>query len=271
MLSQSGQEETVYLDAVVLLAEAASITKERLYASFSDPLPEQIFRRFEGFLRQRLSGVPVSYIRNKKEFYSREFYVDHRVLVPRPDTEIIVEETIRLGKMFEPPVSILDLCTGSGCIAVTLAAEAEYPAHITGADISGEAGEVFLRNSRDLLGRELPFIQTDLFDAIPGSFDIICSNPPYLTDAEIKKFREIGWPEPETALAGGEDGLYIVRKIVKKSVEHLKQNGYLLIEASPEQMEQISAQLQKGGFADIRRIKDFGQRERVISARWVYG
>jgi len=282
LLTGSGAE-TPYLDAVVLLAEAIGITKEKLFASFTDPIPLEAADKYREYLQKRSEGFPVSYIRKKKEFYGRNFHVDNRVLVPRPDTEIMIDSVMEIlnTRITERPVNrnergitLLDLCTGSGCIALTIAAECReqnIPMIITASDISAEAGEVFSINSKAILGRELPFTRSDLFKSIKGTFDIIVSNPPYLTTEDIDRFREMNWPEPETALFGGGDGLDIIREIIEKSVEYLNINGYLLLEASPVQMNAIDAMLIKEGFADTRRILDLGNRNRIIIARYQHG
>lgn len=265
--------ETPYLDATVLLAETLGMGKEKLFASFSDLLPESSFEAFQQALDKRISGFPVSYIRHKKEFFGRIFYVDDRVLVPRPDTEIIVESVLALTGGFDRP-RILDLCTGSGCIAVTVACECGILGReisLTGSDISKGAGAVFRQNALTLYGRKIPFIRSDLFESIEGKFDIIVSNPPYLTEMEMEGFRTMGWPEPELALNGGNDGLDCIRRIIKKSVEYLERNGYLLLEASPDQMNAVASLLQKEDFADIHLIKDLGNRNRVIQARYGNG
>ncbi len=265
--------ETPYLDASVLLAEAMGVEKEKLFACFTDPLPEEIFNRYKGYLEKRTAGQPVSYIRRKKEFYGRMFYVDERVLVPRPDTETIIDAALELCGTFSRP-RILDLCTGSGCIAVTMACECESlgrEVSITASDISPEAGEVFRKNAAAVYGKEIPFVQSDLFASIEGPFDLVLSNPPYLTDNEIKAFREKKWPEPEISLHGGPDGLDIIRRIVKKSMEYLEQNGYLLLEAAPDQMTELASIVQKEGFADIHLIRDLGNRNRIVKARYGNG
>lgn len=261
--------ETPYLDASVLLSEAMGVEKEKLFACFTDPLPEELFNRYAGYLEKRTAGQPVSYIRRKKEFYGRMFYVDERVLVPRPDTETMIDAALELCGSFYRP-RILDLCTGSGCIAVTMACECEalgIEASVTASDISPEAGEVFRKNAAAIYGREIPFIQSDLFASVEGPFDLILSNPPYCTDNEITAFREKKWPEPEISLHGGMDGLDIIRRIVKKSMEYLQQNGYLLLEAAPDQMTELASIVQKEGFADIHLIRDLGNRNRILKAR----
>jgi len=161
-----GEVETPLLDATVLLSEALGVSKERLLASLPDPLPEEPYRRFRGFLDRRLSGHPVSYIRGRKEFYSLEFLVDERVLVPRPETELLVEEALRLlpdgpprGRGFR----VHDACTGSGCVAIAL--KHSLPElEVSASDLSRGALAVARANARRLLapGAGLRFYRTDL-------------------------------------------------------------------------------------------------------------
>lgn len=265
--------ESPYLDAVVLLSEAAGISKEKVYASFFEPIKGEIFSVYTAFLDRRAAGYPVSYILNRKEFFGREFFVDPRVLVPRPDTETVVEAALaacvrkQRRARTAKPISVLDLCCGSGCIAVTIAAECRnlgLSVDVTGSDISPAAGEVFALNCRRLLGKELFFIRSDLFENINSTFDLIVSNPPYLTGNDMEKLRQRRWPEPEIALYGGGTGLELIEGIIKKGIEYLNQNGYLLLEAAPDQMDEIESLMEKKGFRHIFRRKDLGNRERVI-------
>ena len=261
--------ETPFLDATVLLAEAMEMDKTKLFACFTDPVPEEPYKRFQTFLEQRLAGWPVSYIRRKKEFYGRTFYVDQRVLVPRPDTETMIDAALDVCREFPCP-RILDLCSGSGCIAVTMACECAahgIAVSVTASDISPDACEIGQKNAAAIYGKEIPFIQSDLFASLEGPFDLILSNPPYLAENEIEGFRKMQWPEPELALNGGPDGLNIVKQIIQKSVEYLARNGYLLLEAAPDQMDVITALMQKEDFADIQLIKDLGNQNRIIKAR----
>jgi release factor glutamine methyltransferase len=126
-------------------------------------------------------------------------------------------------------------------------------------------------NSESILHRKLPFYLGDLFEPVEGKFDIIVSNPPYLEQADMDRFREINWPEPELALFGGKNGLEIIGRLIKKSVAYLNRNGYLLLEAAPFQMDAIGSMLEKENFSSIRRIGDLGGRERVIVSRFCYG
>ncbi|MDC7124010.1 MAG: peptide chain release factor N(5)-glutamine methyltransferase [Spirochaetales bacterium] len=253
--------DTPLLDASVLLTHAAEITKEKLFASYPDFVPVEVQNKFEKMLKKRLSGQPVSYIRNVKEFYGRDFYVDNSVLVPRPDTETIIEKTLSLTS--DKNNRILDLCTGSGCIGITLKLE-KPELEVTVSDISKEALNVAQKNAKTLEA-DINFVNGSLFDKIEGFFDIIVTNPPYVKSSETQHMLDSGWPEPKIALDGGEDGLDLIREIIRSSLNHLNDNGYLLIEAGQDQAEKISELLSKAGFHNIEITKDIEGRNRVTS------
>ncbi len=258
--------ETPVLDATVLLAEALEVSKERLLASFPDTVDEGGYRRYRRLLDLRCSGRPVSYIRKKKEFYSLEFYVDERVLVPRPDTETLVDEALDLIRENPGTVRCHDLCTGSGCLAITLKA-CRPDSEISASDISPEAEEVFRINCENILGFQIPFYVSDLLVDVPDRFDLIAANPPYLTDREVENLKKIGWPEPALALKGGPEGLSIARRLIRQAPEKLSDRGALILEASPGQIKSLTALLEEAGFREIAVRKDLAGRERVIRAR----
>jgi release factor glutamine methyltransferase len=281
------------LDASLLLAKALGIDRARLLLLDRDALPEEAGRRFEGFLERRLGGECTAYILGHKEFRGLDFLVNPAVLVPRPDTETLVEaalEAIRrrsaktaaetpAGKPAETPTRprILDLCTGSGAVAIAL--KHESPGlELWAADISGRALETAKTNAARLLGVESPagteepghggirFVESDLFARIPGRFHLIVSNPPYIPGGEIETLAPEVRREPRLALDGGRDGLDLIRPLVAEAPEHLYPGGGLLIEADPRQMAALSLLLEKNGFKDIQIYRDLAGRERVIGA-----
>jgi release factor glutamine methyltransferase len=256
--------DTPFLDASVLLAFAAELTREQLFARYPEQLPPGILDKFTTLIGKRLKGLPVSYIRNQKEFYGRDFYVDARVLVPRPDTECIIDKTLELTTGREN-LKVLDLCTGSGCIAITLKLE-DSRLKVTASDISADALDVAEANA-EYLDADINFIKSDLFSSISGNFEIIVTNPPYVCSSETDGMVQSGWPEPVLALDGGGDGLDLIREIVVNSLNYLSNNGYLLIEAGPEQAETIRALMQEAGFRDIEITTDLAGRNRITSGR----
>lgn len=267
---------TPFLDSLILLAEAAKTDKEHLLASYPDQLTPEIEQTFFRYLEERLQGIPVSYIRGKKEFYGQEFLVDRRVLVPRPETELLVDLVLNhlsTKKERDPgrngsPLRIHDACTGSGAIAISLALglrEDNVPAEISASDISSEAGEIFEENCIRLLGNTLSFVQSDLLTGVAGQYDAITANPPYLTDGTVIRMKEAGWPEPASALKGGIDGLDPYRKLAPQIANHLNGGGTCFLEADPQQMPAIGKLLENSGFSDITFHPDLTGRERAIS------
>lgn len=260
------QIDTPFLDTVVLLAYALSIPKEKLYASYPEQLPEKSFNIFRELLEKRLSGLPVSYIRKKKEFFGMEFYVDERVLVPRPETETLVETALEILSQKPWMLKMHDVCTGTGCIAITVK-KSIGDIHISASDISPDAERVFKLNCRNILGEVLPFYKSDLLTEVPGSFDMIIANPPYLSKGEISDMKNAGWPEPEIALFGGEEGYELSERLIRQVVDYLNEDGYLLIEASASQMPVLESIFKQTGYYDIEIKKDLAGRDRVIAGR----
>jgi release factor glutamine methyltransferase len=276
--------DTPFLDASLLLAHAAGITREKLLASYPEELPTSIVQQFHEYIEKRLSGYPVSYIRHKKEFFGLPFYVDERVLVPRPETESLVELVLEqtsgpscgetsaaalpkgkdTGTGGDGGPEILDLGTGSGCIAITL--KYLHPElQVTAADVSSAALEVCALNSRHLLTEDLPMVESDLFSSIRGEFDIIVSNPPYLTEKEVRNMEEKHWPEPRAALAGGPDGLDLVRRLIGEGFFYLKKGGRMYIEVGIEQISAAKALFLEKGSKNVTSYCDLSGRDRVVS------
>jgi release factor glutamine methyltransferase len=254
--------DTPSLDANLLLGEALRVSQEALIASYPDDLEPAAYDHFQELLRRRGEGVPVSYLRRRKEFWGLEFVVDERVLVPRPDTETLVEEASAILAA-RPARRILDLCTGSGCLAITL--QHLFPqAQVEAADISRDALDVCELNAVALLGRPLFVIQSDLFEHIEGEFDLIVSNSPYLTDDETRSMKQSGWPEPALALAGGLDGTDLLVRIVGQALRYLTPGGSLVLEADPEQMKKVADCLARCGYINIGTRRDLGGRERAL-------
>jgi len=258
--------QTPLLDAVVLLGHAAGMTKEKLLAALPEEADPAAAERFQAFVDLRCSGVPVSYIRRVKEFYGLEFYVDERVLVPRPDTEVLVEKVLQVVRAEPGLRRVLDVCTGSGCIAVSLK-HAAPELELSASDISADALEVAALNARRILGSRLPSFASDLLDSVPGSFDLIASNPPYLRDDEMEGLRKLGWREPELALAGGRDGTALAQRLIRDAPSRLSPGGWLMLEAAPQQINKLYAFMDQAGFRTIEVEKDLAGSSRVIAGR----
>ena len=261
--------ETPYLDACVILASVLGSTREKLLASFSDTLGAADYEAFMKGVEERAAGSPVAYITHHQEFYALDFYVDSRVLVPRADTEILVETALGF---IGPGSRVLDLCTGSGCIAIAIK-HAVPEARVEASDISDGALAVFRRNAETLLSGQLKgqvsgqmvTYKSDLLNSISGKYDVIVSNPPYLTRSETARMENASWPEPKLALDGGEDGLDFIRRIIVDATGHLLPVGRLLFEADPAQMDAIKIEFEKYKYNDIIIRKDLAGRDRVIA------
>ncbi len=256
--------ETPQLDASLLLAEALGVGgREQLLARLPDGVDEAALGRYRDLLARRAQGAPVSYIRGRKEFYSLEFAVGPGVLVPRPETELLVERALALAA---PCARLHDACSGSGCVAVAVS-RARPDLDVSASDVSTEAAAFFGINCRRLLGRSLHFVLSDLLGSVTGPFDLITANPPYLRDAEVRAMKARGWPEPALALAGGPDGLSVARRLLPQARSRLAAGGWLLLEADPWQMDALEGSLLEQGFGDPRRLRDLAGAERVIEAR----
>jgi release factor glutamine methyltransferase len=285
------------LDASLLLAEVLGMSRSSLTVAAPDPLTEESFVAFGELINRRLDGECVAYILGRKEFYGLEFLVNPGVLVPRPETETLVEivKEIACGAIGggccsehhdasglhsdtsnnTPPVPIvrvLDLCTGSGAVAIALKHERpEWEVWAT--DISAEALETAKTNAARLLPPEsITFYQGDLYESLHCSlliphFSFVITNPPYVPTAEIAGLSPEVRGEPALALDGGGDGLDVIRKIIAKAPEFLRPGGMLLLEADPRQMEKIAGLFEENGFTEIKTYNDLSGRERVIGGR----
>lgn len=259
--------ETPKLDSDILLGFILKKSRANLLASYMDSVTPDETNKYLQLLEKRAMGYPVAYILNEKEFYGLTFYVEDGVLTPRPDTEILVETAINLITKFELN-NVLDMCTGTGCIAITI--KNEIPKiNVTAADISPISKRVFEINNAKITNNSVNFIQSNLFTKLNNDkFDIIVTNPPYLTKKETEERVNEGWKEPVLALDGGDDGLDLIREIIQEAPKHLTNNGWLLIEADPGQMENMRSLMYKQSFKDINLYQDLVGLNRIIVGRY---
>ena len=258
LFAASGIDES---DAEWLISVSCSVPRSELETSEQLLLPSKV-RQLDALAGQRLNGKPLWYILGTTEFYGYEIQVDSRVLIPRPETEMLAELAI---KSAEEGDSILDLCTGSGCIAVAIAKEAkDKNVTVDGADISADALQVAAENSRRNEA-DIRWIESDLFEKIEGQYNIIVCNPPYIKHSDLAGLqREIRAFEPMTALDGGEDGLDFYRRLAKEAPEHLKPGGSLLMECGAGQAQEIVRLFDRFEYTMISR--DLEGIERFVRA-----
>lgn len=268
-LRQKGSE-SARLDTEVLLAHALGCKRIDLYARHGEEAPEPGRQRFRELVRQRVEGCPVAYLVGRKEFFSLEFTVNRSVLIPRPDTECLVVECLRLAKPMTEP-AILDVGTGSGCIAIAVAKH-HKTARVLAVDLSAEAISVASSNAdKHGVAERVRFVQGDLLGPIPPGerFDFILSNPPYIPHDEITKLAPgVRDYEPHSALDGGVDGFAVFERFIAAAPAYLKPGGYMLIEiGSPQEKEARERFARHEGYELDKTVHDGSGHPRVLMAR----
>lgn len=252
--------DTARLDAWYLLEHVCHITRQYFYLHDGEELKDEECQEYELAIRKRAERVPLQYITGEQEFMGMTFKVNPSVLIPRQDTEVLVEEILKLCK---PDARVLDLCTGSGCIIISMVRNLPRIEAYAG-DISRQAINVAKENAK-LNQTAVVFERSNLFEAFSGKFDVIVSNPPYIPSAEIPKLMpEVRDFEPHEALDGEEDGLFFYRKIVAGSVEYLAEGGILCMEIGCEQGAAVSEMMKHFGFLDVTVVKDLAGLDRVV-------
>ena len=273
------------LDANILLCHFLNLSKTALICNDSRILKETELDTIQQGIEKRLSGLPVAYITNHKEFFGYDFYVDQNVLIPKPDTELLVEQALlAVDKAFvtapekKADYKIADVCTGSGCIAIsvlkTLFQKYGSSIKVAASDISKAALAVAEKNANRLLSKEerqnISFYQGDLFQAFSSSenqkFDMILSNPPYVPTNLTEELLSDGRSEPRLALDGDSDGLGIIRRLVEEAKNHLKKGGVFFLEAGEYNVEEAGKCLLNAGFTDIFIHKDLAGLLRLVEA-----
>lgn len=248
-------------DAWLLLTYVCKIDHTFYYVHMQDEISEEMYMEYENVIRKRAQHVPLQYITGEQEFFGMSFYVNPNVLIPRQDTETLVEEALRYAK---PGMSIMDMCTGSGCILLSIMKNVPG-LQGTGFDISRNALNVAKENAKRN-NIDAFFEKSDLFENVTETYDMIVSNPPYIPTAEIMNLMpEVAEYEPVQALDGMEDGLYFYRKIVMEAKHHLKDGGRLIFEIGYDQGAAVSSMMQYAGFKEVKVIKDLAHQDRVVT------
>jgi release factor glutamine methyltransferase len=269
-LSQRGVNDSPRLDAELLLSRAIGLDRVQLIVDAQRPLQAEELARYRELLVRRRRFEPVAYILGEREFYGLRFSVNRHVLIPRPDTETLVKVSLErtLGRNMHGRA--LDVCTGSGCVAIAFAKE-RPTWQVTGTDISAPALEVARHNALRLgTVWNLDFKLSDLLANIEAEprFDLIMANPPYVPDAELLTLSpDIRNHEPAAALCGGPDGLSLLRRLVKAAPGLLAPGGVLAVEVGAGQAPRVAKGLNAYGFSDVQQDRDYGEIERVVSGR----
>jgi release factor glutamine methyltransferase len=262
--------ESPRLESELLLGLALGKSRIELITQSEHVPSDTELAQFRELLRRRRLHEPTAYLIGQREFYGLDMQVDRRVLIPRPDTETLVEVALQRSQHLYAHGHALDLCTGSGCVALAFA-HRRSGWSVTGSDISQEALQVAERNALRLgkiLG--MTWVQSDLFESLPQQkFDLITANPPYIPSAEVLQLHPtIREFEPQMALDGGEDGLKFTRPIVERAPAWLQPGGALAVEIGCDQGPVVEALFREVGFCDTLIHKDYGARHRVVSGQW---
>ena len=258
-LNSAGIEDAKH-DAWLLLTFICKIDRTFYYVHMDEDMSVEQVTEYESILSKRAEHVPLQYITGEQEFMGIPFRVNDAVLIPRQDTETLVEEAL---KVIRPGMKVLDMCTGSGCVLVSILKNVPNVEGY-GYDISKQALDVAKENAK-LNNVNAVFEHSDLFESVVDKFDVIVSNPPYIpTDVIGGLMPEVAVHEPMQALDGKEDGLHFYRRIIKDALEFLKPEGKLLFEIGHDQGESVPALMRESGYKDVRVIKDLASNDRVV-------
>ncbi len=258
--------ENPRLDAELIVAHALGIDRTRVIIESLRPLDPKELALLRDLVKRRRGHEPIAYLRGVREFYGLPFRVDRRVLIPRPDTEALVEVALERSRRVSLSMRLLDLCTGSGCVAIAIAKQ-RPTAKVVASDLSADALAVARENAYRLGAYNVAFVESDLFAGAPKQpFDVITANPPYIATAEIEGLQaDIRDFEPRLALDGGDDGLDFGRRIVADAPDYLDAEGVLAIEIGAGEAAAARAIFEARGFTHVRVDRDYGKIERVVS------
>lgn len=261
-------------DIRLLAMDVAGCTYSTLILRMAEEVTEKQAQRLHAYVTERMTHKPCQYILGTQEFMGYEFATAEEVLIPRPETELLVEEACRIAENWKDTPDgkkrrVLDLCCGSGCIGISFSKLRHGRDLVELADIS-DAAIALTKKNRERLQADCAVIQTDLFMQIEGKYDMIVSNPPYIRTDEIPKLMaEVRDFEPHLALDGKADGLYFYDKITREAREYLYEDGYILFEIGQDQLDAVRGLLVENGYTDIKGIKDYAGLDRIVTARYL--
>ena len=280
---QSNNVSDADFDAFALLEYVTGVSKSDYFLKKSDEISDFCYDRYIELIKRRSTRVPLQHITNRQNFFGYDFYVDSNVLIPRQDTEVLIEKILEVIEAnfnveISSDISILDMCTGSGCIAITIYKELikrGFNIDATAVDLSKDALAVTEKNIDNLVGKKalnntFHIIESDMFSNINNnrSYDIIVSNPPYIPTRDIEKLEpEVRDYDPIMALDGDTDGLRFYRRIIEESSNYLNNNGFIAFEIGYNQGDDVKSLLEEKGYKDIHIYKDLGGLDRVIIGR----
>lgn len=251
------------LDAWYLLQMVCKIERSYYYVHVEEDITQDAQKEYEIAVQKRAEHIPLQYIIGEQEFMGLRFKVNFNVLIPRQDTETLVEQVLKIVK---PGMKVLDLCTGSGCVLISVLKNAPELTGM-GSDISKTALLVAKENAK-LHEVDAEWVRSDLFDNITETFDVIMANPPYIPTGEILSLMpEVRDFEPENALDGGADGLDFYRKIAGQVKDYLNPGGYVYMEIGYDQGEAVSELMRNAGFTEVEVIKDLARNDRVVKGK----
>jgi len=252
------------LDSEILLSKIIKKNRQYLILNSNEELKKENIKSFDYLVKRRKKGEPIAYLINKKEFWKQNFYINQNVLIPRPDTEILVEETLKLFNV-NSKLNMLDIGTGSGCILLSILKERRN-FFGTGIDISKKAINVARFNAKmHQLSNRVKFYNSDVDKFLIGKYDLILSNPPYIKRQDLKYLEvDVKGFEPKLALDGGKDGFSKITKVISKTSTLLKRNGRFILEIGFGQKKKILSILKQNNFFINKVVKDYGKNDRCV-------
>lgn len=253
------------LDAWYLMSFVTGLSRGRYILESINEMDENDYQVYMELIAKRAQRIPLQHITGQQDFMGLSFKVNESVLIPRQDTELLVEEALKLTKAKD---KVLDLCTGSGCVIISILALGEELSGV-GVDISPEALKVAEYNNENLISGRAKLLQGDLYEGIEETFDIIVSNPPYIRLEVIETLEpEVKDHEPMLALDGHADGLHFYRRICQDAKKHLKEGGWLLTEIGYDQGAQVQSLFKAAGFMDVEIVKDLAKNDRLVKGHY---